>query len=121
MKINKSPNVRITDQQAHSHADYFGISVHVFDGSSFESNNIFLYDLCHYMVFSLGEFQASILTFITHGPAQVSKIDTLLTYGLSPYALFFLSTYQYRYINRYYKEALLLWYMVFKYRYNIQN
>ena len=45
---------------AHSHVDYFGISVYVFNGSLFHSNDIFFYDLGHYMVFSLDEFLANI-------------------------------------------------------------
>ena len=37
------------------------------NGSLFWSNNIFFNDLCHYIVFSIGEFPANIYTFITHG------------------------------------------------------
>ena len=59
----------------------------------FESNNTFLYDLCQYMIFTLGKFLANIYTFITHGLAQTSNTDTLLTYGFSPHSLFFPITY----------------------------
>ena len=70
-------------QHAHSHANYFGISVYVFNASLFESNNIFLYDLCQIMVFILHQFLANIYTFITHAIAQVFNFDTLLIYRLS--------------------------------------
>ena len=57
----------ITQKQlngAHSPVDYFGISVYVFNGSLFHSNDIFFYDLGHYMVFSLGEFLTNIYSYI---------------------------------------------------------
>ena len=47
------------------------------------------------MIFTLSYFSANIYTFITHGLAQTSNIDTLLTYGFSRLALFFPITYQY--------------------------
>ena len=53
---------------------YLRTSVYLFNGSLFWSNNIFLNDLCHYMVFSISEFTANIYTFITHGLAQASNI-----------------------------------------------
>ena len=49
MKIN----TYYEDQRAYSHADYIGILVYIFNGSLFESNDIFLYDLCQYMIFTL--------------------------------------------------------------------
>ena len=70
-------------------AGYFRISVYLFNGSLFWSNNIFLNDLCHYMLFSINKFAANIYTFITHGLAQASHIYTLLTYGLPPRFYFF--------------------------------
>ena len=69
-----------------------------------KSNNIFLYHLCYYMVFSLGEFPGNICTFITHGIAQASNIDNLLTYGFSHQVLFFQITCQY-YVQ-FYTETL---------------
>ena len=77
-----SSNVSATYQRAHGHAGYFRISNYVCNGSLFGSNDIFLNDLCHYMVFSLGKFPANIYTFIPHGLAQASNIYSLLTFGL---------------------------------------
>ena len=88
MKINTSPNNSTTYQHAHSHADYFWISVYVFNGSLNPIYNIFLYDLCYYMVFSLGNLPSNIYIFTTHGLSQASNIDTLLTYDLPPGSTF---------------------------------
>ena len=66
MKINTSPNNSTTYQCCPSHAGHFRISAYLFNGSLFWSNNIFPNDLCHYMVFYIGEFPANIYTFITH-------------------------------------------------------
>ena len=66
MKINLSPKHNTTYQCAPCHTGYLRISVYLFNGSLFWSNNIFLNDLCHYMVFSISEFSANIYTFITH-------------------------------------------------------
>ena len=89
MSINTSPHDSTPYQHTYSRADYFGILVYVFNESLFRSNNIFLDDLCDYMIFSLIEFPVNIYIFITHGVEKVYNIHTLLTYGLSPQDMFF--------------------------------
>ena len=61
-----SPNNSTTYQCATCHAGYLIISAHLFNGRLFWSNNKFLNNLCHYMVFSISEFPANIYTFIIH-------------------------------------------------------
>ena len=46
-----SPKNSTTYEHAPCHAGYLRISVYFFNGSLFSSNNIFLNDLFHYMVF----------------------------------------------------------------------
>ena len=87
--INTSPKNSTTYQCAPSHAGYFRISIYLCNGSLFWLNNIFLNDLCHYMIFSISEFPANIFTFITHELAQASNIHTRLTYGRFPRFYFF--------------------------------
>ena len=60
MKISISPNDSTTYQRSHSQTDYCGISVYIFNGSLFESNNTFLYDLWQYAIFTLGQFPVNI-------------------------------------------------------------
>ena len=50
MKTNTPPNDSATYQRAHIHAGYFRNSAFVFNRSLFESNIIFLYDLCQYII-----------------------------------------------------------------------
>ena len=54
MKIKTSPNDSTKYQRAHCHADYVKISVYVCHEKLYESSNIFLYDLCQYMLFTIG-------------------------------------------------------------------
>ena len=77
-------------QRAHSHADYFEISVDVFNGSLCGPNKL-LNVLCHYMFLPVCEFSANIYTFIFHGLGQASKIHIVLMYGLSSQVLLFQS------------------------------
>ena len=84
-----SPNNSTTYQCATCHAGYLIISVHLFNGRLLWSNNIFLNNLCHYMVFSISEFPANIYTFIIHASTGLWYPHTLLAYGLSPRFYFF--------------------------------
>ena len=76
-------------QCAPCHTGYLRISANLFNGSLFWSNNIFLNDLCYYMVFSISEFPANIYTFITHGLAQFSNINTTSSHMVSPTRFYF--------------------------------
>ena len=84
-----SPNNSTTHEHAPCHAGYLRISVYLFNGSLLWSNNIFLNDLYHYMVFSISEFPANIYTFITHGLAQASNIHTPSSHMVSPPRFYF--------------------------------
>ena len=84
-----SPNNSTTYQCAPCHAGFLRISVYLFNGSLFWSNNIFLNDLYHYMLFSISEFPANIYTFITHGLVQASNIHTPLWHMVSPPRFYF--------------------------------
>ena len=120
MKINTSPNNSIRYQRAPCHADYFGISVYLFNGNLFWSNNIFLNDLCHYMVLSIGEFPGNIYTFITHGLAQASNIPTRPPHTLpSPPRLYFFQLCSS--INHCYKQTLFFPILGIEYQHNISN
>ena len=86
-----SPSNNITYQHAPCHAGYLRISVYLFNGSLFWSNNILHNNLCHYVVFSTSEFPANVYTFITHGLALASNIHTPSShYDLSPQVLLIL-------------------------------
>ena len=69
----------------------FSESVYLFTGSLLWSNNIFLNDPYHYMVFSISEFPANIDTFITNGLAQASNIYTPSSHMVSPNRFYFFS------------------------------
>ena len=84
-----SPNNSTTFERALCLAGYLRISVYHFNGSLLWSNNIFLNDLYHYMVFSISEFPANIYTFITHGLAQASNIHTPSSHMVSPPRFYF--------------------------------
>ena len=102
MKIKISPNDSKIYQRVHFYADYLGTSVYVFNGCLSESNNIFLYNLCHYLA---------------------PNIHSLLTYGPSPKVLFLKSCTNSTYINPCHTIHALYFfpYMVFEYRHNMQN
>ena len=89
MKINTSRNNSTTYQHAPCHAGYFRISVNLFNGGLFWSNNIFINNLCHCMVFSIGEFPANSYTLITYGLAQASNFHILTSWSLPPGSNFF--------------------------------
>ena len=99
-----SPDNSTTYQHAPCHAGYLRISVYLLNGSLVWSSNIFLNDLCHYMVFSISEFPVNIYILITHGLVQAS--NALLTYGLSPQVLLFQSCSNTMYMNHSYTWTL---------------
>ena len=84
-----SPNNNATYQPAPCHAGCLRISVYLFNGSLFWSNNLFLNDLCHYMVFSISELPTNIYNFITHRLARASNTHTPSSYMVSPPRFYF--------------------------------
>ena len=110
-----SPNNSTTYQRAPCHTGYLRISVYLFNGCLFWPSNVFLNDLCHYMVFSISEFPANVYTSITHGLAQGSNIHTPPPHIWSlPQVLLFQSGTNTMYINHSSTQTLFshIWYWI---------
>ena len=98
------------------------LPVYLFNESLFWSNNIFLNDLCHYMVFFISEFLGSIYTFITHGLAQASNIHMPSQHMVRlPQVLLFQSCTNTMYINHSYTRNLFFSKHGIEYYHKIQN